>query len=63
MDKTGLTGVYDVTLYFNPGGSIEDPSGNFKGTVERELGLKFEKAKVSMDVLVVDHIEKVPTEN
>ncbi len=62
-DKTGLTGTYDVTLYFNPGGTIEDPAGNFKATVERELGLRLEKAKVPMDVLVIDHIEKVPTEN
>ncbi len=63
VDKTGLTGTYDVTLYFNPGGTIEDPAGNFKATVERELGLRLEKAKVPVDVLVIDHIEKVPTEN
>jgi uncharacterized protein (TIGR03435 family) len=63
VDKTGLTGTYDVTLYFSPGGTIEDPSGNFKATVERELGLRFEKTRVPMDVVVVDHIEKVPTEN
>ena len=62
-DKTGLTGIYDVTLYFNPGGTIEDPSGNFKAMLERELGLKIEKAKVQTDVVVIDHIEKVPTEN
>jgi uncharacterized protein (TIGR03435 family) len=62
-DKTGLTGTYDVALYFNPGGTLEDPAGNFKATVERELGLRLDKAKVPMDVLVIDHIEKVPTEN
>ena len=62
-DKTGLTGTYDVTLYFNPGGTIEDPAGNFKATVERELGLRLEKAKAPMDVLVIDHIEKVPSDN
>jgi len=63
VDKTGLTGTYDVTLYFNPGGTIEEPSGNFKATVERELGLRLEKAKAPIDVVVIDHIEKVPTEN
>ena len=63
VDKTGLTGAYDFTLYFAPGGTIEDPSGNFRATVERELGLRLEKAKVPVDVLVIDHIEKVPTEN
>jgi uncharacterized protein (TIGR03435 family) len=63
VDKTGLTGAYDLTLYFAPGGTIEDPAGTFRTTVERELGLKLEKAKVPVDVLVVDHIGKVPTEN
>jgi uncharacterized protein (TIGR03435 family) len=63
VDKTGLTGAYDFTLYFAPGGTIEDPAGTFKATVERELGLRLEKAKVPVDVVVIDHIEKVPTEN
>jgi uncharacterized protein (TIGR03435 family) len=63
VDKTGLTGLYDVTLYFNPGGSIDDPSGNFKATLERELGLRLEKTRVPVDIVIVDHIEKVPTDN
>jgi uncharacterized protein (TIGR03435 family) len=63
VDKTGLTGAYDFTLYFAPGGTIEDPAGTFRATLERELGLKLEKTKIPVDVLVVDHIEKVPTEN
>jgi len=63
VDKTGLTGTYDVTLYFNPGGTIDDPSGNFKATLERKLGLRLEKTKVPTDIVIVDHIEKVPTEN
>jgi uncharacterized protein (TIGR03435 family) len=63
VDKTGLTGIYDVTLYFNPGGTIEDPTGTFRATLERELGLRLEKAKVQTDLLIIDHIEKAPTEN
>ena len=63
VDKTGLTGAYDLTLYFAPGGTIEDPAGTFKATLERELGLRLEKTRVPVDVLVIDHIEKVPTEN
>jgi uncharacterized protein (TIGR03435 family) len=62
-DKTGLTGVYNVTLYFSQGGTIEDPAGNFKATLQKELGLRLEKTRVPTDVLIVDHIEKVPTEN
>jgi uncharacterized protein (TIGR03435 family) len=31
--------------------------------VEKQLGLKLEKAKTPLDVVVIDHIEKVPTDN
>ncbi len=33
------------------------------GAVEKQLGLKLEKAKAPLDVVVIDHIEKVPTAN
>jgi len=31
--------------------------------VESKLGLKLESKKGMIDILVIDHIEKVPTEN
>jgi uncharacterized protein (TIGR03435 family) len=31
--------------------------------VEKQLGLKLEKAKAPLDVVVVDHIERIPEEN
>jgi uncharacterized protein (TIGR03435 family) len=31
--------------------------------VEEQLGLKLEKKKIQIDVLIVDHIDKIPTEN
>jgi uncharacterized protein (TIGR03435 family) len=31
--------------------------------VEEQLGLRLESKKDGVDVLVVDHIDKVPTEN
>jgi uncharacterized protein (TIGR03435 family) len=31
--------------------------------LEKQLGLKLEKTKALLDVLVIDHIEKVPAEN
>jgi len=33
------------------------------GIVERELGLRFEKAKGAVDMLVIDHLDKTPTPN
>ncbi len=31
--------------------------------VEKQLGLKLQKGKAPLDVVVIDHIEKVPAEN
>jgi uncharacterized protein (TIGR03435 family) len=31
--------------------------------VQEQLGLKLESKKGMVDILVVDHIEKIPTEN
>jgi uncharacterized protein (TIGR03435 family) len=31
--------------------------------MEKQLGLKLEAAKIAVDTLVIDHVEKTPTEN
>jgi uncharacterized protein (TIGR03435 family) len=31
--------------------------------MEKQLGLKLEATKVPVDTLVIDHVEKTPTEN
>ncbi len=75
VDKTGLTGKYDFTLEYagahDPGGAFpparEDgqPSRapSLFDAVQQQLGLQLREAKAPMDVLVVDHVDKIPTEN
>jgi uncharacterized protein (TIGR03435 family) len=69
VDKTGLTGRYDFKLEFmdpgaQPGATdIRDPIPDVFTALEKQLGLRLEKAKVPVDVLVIDHIEKAPTAN
>jgi uncharacterized protein (TIGR03435 family) len=41
----------------------DDGGPNLLRAVQEQLGLKVESKKTLIDVLVVDHIEKVPTEN
>jgi uncharacterized protein (TIGR03435 family) len=76
IDKTGLEGLFAVRLQFRleslsavPGADPldsalpPDPSGpSIFNAVEEQVGLKFESAKASLDVLVLDHVEK-PSEN
>src|SRR5579872_1576528 len=71
IDMSGIQGQYDFDLVLSPealqaargGGAETAPShGTVQDAVEK-YGLKLEPRKAAMDTLVIDHIEKVPTEN
>jgi uncharacterized protein (TIGR03435 family) len=77
VDRTGLTGAYDFTLTWTPEAGMPAGSGGPPGAatpapeesgpsiftaVQEQLGLRLEPTKGSVDVIVVDHIEK-PAEN
>lgn len=65
-DKTGLTGKYDITLALDlspgPDGARPDPTTVIITALQEQLGLKLEPAKESVEVLVIDHVER-PSEN
>jgi uncharacterized protein (TIGR03435 family) len=79
LDATGLDGAYDFALNFSsiqmvsPGadsakpdsGVASEPNGalSLLDALPKQLGLKLEKQKRPMQVLVLDHIEEKPTEN
>ncbi|HEY3837228.1 MAG TPA: TIGR03435 family protein [Bryobacteraceae bacterium] len=66
IDKTGLTGTYDVTLEYSwkeMTGPDDDPLPSIFTAVQQQLGLKLMDGKAPFDVVVVDSAEKVPTEN
>lgn len=67
LDKTGLTGFYQFDLrYANEVSHIpeENPAGpSIFAAVQEQLGLKLESKKGPVEVLVIDHAEKVPVEN
>jgi len=66
VDKTGLKGHYDVKLNWIPEFAGPPPPGsdgvNLFTAVQEQLGLRLEPQKASIDILVIDHVEK-PTEN
>jgi uncharacterized protein (TIGR03435 family) len=74
VDETGLTGKYDFKLEFSseslisliaPGHCREatDAAPEIFTALERQLGLKLEKRKAQLDVVVIDHLDRQPTEN
>jgi uncharacterized protein (TIGR03435 family) len=77
IDKTGLTGYYDLALTYTPtpdqmpqgpappGAQPPpiDPDGpNFFTAIQEQLGLKLENQRGPVDVVVIDSIQQ-PTEN
>ena len=77
IDKTGLTGKYDFNLDYKmvlpPGvlpGTIpatgdraSDPGPDLAAVVQEQLGLRLVAGKAQIDILVIDKVEKVPTDN
>jgi uncharacterized protein (TIGR03435 family) len=69
LDYTGLEGTFDLTLDWkpeHPGEGTATDSGSDASifvAIEEQLGLKMERRRVSLDVLVIDRVNKVPTEN
>jgi uncharacterized protein (TIGR03435 family) len=75
IDKTGLPGSYSFTLEFagawGPGGAFlpslpdgqTDTASPLFDALRQQLGLTLTEKKAPLDVLVVDHVERIPTEN
>lgn len=78
VDATGLEGGYDFTFSFSPlgvlqlarqatgeGSEASEPSGGVTlfDALNKQLGLKLETVKRPVQVLVIDKLERKPTEN
>ena len=76
VDRTGLVGNFDITLTWAPESRTAMPPAGGENSgrdnasdptiftaVREPLGLKLQAAKEPLEVLVIDHAEKVPIEN
>ncbi len=73
-DGTGLTGLYDGKVEYSEqsiiqmlGSSIpasgDDPAPDIFTAFEKQLGLRLEKGKMQIEVVVIDHLNQTPSEN
>ena len=67
LDSTGLKGIYDVNVRWTPDESntlvgTGEPSGLTR-EIQEQLGLKLESRRAPVKVMIVDHVERVPTAN
>jgi uncharacterized protein (TIGR03435 family) len=65
LDQTGLSGNYSFVLYFTPEGAqaADNAEPDLIGALEPQLGLRLEPRRAPVELLVIDHAEKTPTEN
>jgi uncharacterized protein (TIGR03435 family) len=79
VDATGLTGKYEISVYWNAGDSLRTaapaPGGaptpadpvstgpDLKQALQEQLGLRVESKKGPVEFVIVDHAEKTPSEN
>jgi uncharacterized protein (TIGR03435 family) len=70
-DHTGLSGTYNIDLRYapeslsgsNPGNESDTGLPSFFTAVEEQLGVKLQSQKVTVDTVVVDHVDAEPTPN
>ena len=64
VDGTGLDGTFDFDVVFERRNPLDtDTASPLPAALQEQLGLKLERNKAPIEVLVIDHLEKVPTEN
>ncbi len=72
VDKTGLTDKYDFTLEYTTALPAATPDGiaessiapDLAGALQKQLvGLQLVRTKVPFDVLIIDTVDQLPTEN
>ena len=66
VDMTEIKGVYDVDLEW----SVDDATGresdstpSLSTVLQEKLGLRLDSRKTPVDIYVVDHVDRVPSEN
>jgi uncharacterized protein (TIGR03435 family) len=75
LDMTGLKGFYTFTLNYAPDETSSAPApgappipestvgASLFSAIQEQLGLKLEARKAPVEILVIDHAEKVPSAN
>jgi uncharacterized protein (TIGR03435 family) len=68
VDRTRIKGVYDFELRWtsddqNASGSDADAAPSLFTALQETLGPRLQSQKVPVEMVVVDHVERVPTEN
>ena len=64
-DATGLTGEYEIRFVWGDldAGPDLNSAPPLPDALQEQLGLRLEPKKASIDMLVIDRMDRMPTEN
>jgi uncharacterized protein (TIGR03435 family) len=63
VDQTGITGSYDIAFNYNPKPEVEGDLPILDAALKQATGLLLKERKVPVETIVIDSVDKVPTEN
>lgn len=61
IDQTGISGAFDIDLHFADQVGAESDWPPFSLALEQQLGLKLQPQRVTINTLVIDHVDSGPT--
>jgi uncharacterized protein (TIGR03435 family) len=63
LDMTGLKSTYEVNLEWTPETVENGTAPSLYTAIQQELGLKLDRRKGPVDILIVDQADKIPIDN
>ncbi|HEY3825406.1 MAG TPA: TIGR03435 family protein, partial [Bryobacteraceae bacterium] len=69
LDRTGIPGTFDFSLKFGDSNDemkralVAGDGPSLFTIIQEQLGLKLDAQKGPVEMLVIDHVERIPTEN
>jgi uncharacterized protein (TIGR03435 family) len=63
LNETGIKGSYDIALNYAPDGDTKSTLPSLFTALQEQLGLRLEPRKVPVEAIVIDHVERSPSEN
>lgn len=63
VDKTGVEGNYDFDFHYAREGDTDSTLPSFFTALQETYGLRLEPEKVTTEILVIDQVDRIPSEN
>jgi uncharacterized protein (TIGR03435 family) len=63
VNETGIKGKFDIRLDYAPEGAANSDRPSLFTALQEQLGLQLVTRKVPVELLVIDRVERVPSEN